>query len=201
MSARGSISPSTSEAPRFSGGSGRRLRRIPYGATRSYAASRARSARRGAPRGRPRMRVEPHGAHRAVSPRGALGRTLGGYRWGLARKGAAPRPGGVARGARRRGAPPATDSAALVLATPGAWIPRARASAWHGRMPEDAEPSTAPDYTLDRRVLILTLVALAIGGSRHRVADILVRLIGLFTNFFYYQPLSATHRWPGGNTN
>ncbi|HXQ29609.1 MAG TPA: chloride channel protein [Gemmatimonadales bacterium] len=66
-------------------------------------------------------------------------------------------------------------------------------------MTETTEPRTAPDYTLDRRVVLLTLVAVAIGALGALVADALLHLIDIFTNFFYYQRLSAAHVVPGGN--
>ena len=56
------------------------------------------------------------------------------------------------------------------------------------------------DFTTDKRVIPISLLAIAIGLISTAVAWALLRLIGLFTNLFYY------HRWntalvsPAGNT-
>src|ERR1700727_3855134 len=56
------------------------------------------------------------------------------------------------------------------------------------------------DFTTDWRVILSSLLAIAIGLISTVVAWVLLRLIGLFTNLFYY------HRWntalvsPAGNT-
>ncbi len=55
------------------------------------------------------------------------------------------------------------------------------------------------DFTTDRRVVVLTLMALVIGAIGALVAYALVWLIGVITNFAYYQRLSSAFVSPAGN--
>ena len=48
------------------------------------------------------------------------------------------------------------------------------------------------DFTTTARVLVLTGIAVLIGGVSACVAMGLVRLIGLFTHLFYYHQVSGT---------
>jgi H+/Cl- antiporter ClcA len=59
-------------------------------------------------------------------------------------------------------------------------------------MSEDAiAAARRGDFTADPRVLVLTLLAVLIGVMSAFVALALVRLIGFFTNLFYYQRISS----------
>ncbi len=55
------------------------------------------------------------------------------------------------------------------------------------------------DFTTDRRVVLLSIIAIGIGILSAFVALILLRLIGLFTNLFFYQRWSSTFVSPAGN--
>ncbi len=55
------------------------------------------------------------------------------------------------------------------------------------------------DFTTDTRVLKLALMAVVIGAISALVADVLVRLIGFFTNLFFYQRLSTDFTSPTEN--
>ena len=56
------------------------------------------------------------------------------------------------------------------------------------------------DYTRDTRILILTLMALVIGGVTAVIAYVLVRLIALVTNLAFYQQFSFGDSTPGTAT-
>jgi H+/Cl- antiporter ClcA/CBS domain-containing protein len=56
------------------------------------------------------------------------------------------------------------------------------------------------DFTRDTRILILSLMGLAIGGSSAVIAAVLVRLIALVTNLAFYQRLSAADSSPVNHT-
>ena len=56
------------------------------------------------------------------------------------------------------------------------------------------------DFTTDARVIPISLLAIVIGLLSTAVAWLLLRLIGLFTNLFYYQRWDTTLRSPAGNT-
>ena len=58
-----------------------------------------------------------------------------------------------------------------------------------------SRPSALRDFTVDRRVWLLTGVALFIGTGAAALAVVLLRAIALATNAFYYQRLSW--RWLG----
>jgi H+/Cl- antiporter ClcA/CBS domain-containing protein len=60
---------------------------------------------------------------------------------------------------------------------------------------------TAPlgDFTATRRMLPITLLAMAIGAVAAVVAFALLRLIGLFTNLFYYQRFDTSFVSPSGS--
>ncbi len=66
--------------------------------------------------------------------------------------------------------------------------------------PKHSRAAELGDFTTDARVIPISLLAIAIGLLSTVVAWLLLRLIGLFTNLFYY------HRWdtaltsPAGNT-
>ncbi len=55
------------------------------------------------------------------------------------------------------------------------------------------------DFTTTVRVIPITLIAIAIGALGACVAWFLLRLIGLFTNLFYYQRFSTSFASPVGN--
>jgi H+/Cl- antiporter ClcA/CBS domain-containing protein len=59
---------------------------------------------------------------------------------------------------------------------------------------------TQADFTVTPRVLLLSLLAIAIGLLSTLVAFALLRLIGLFTNLFYYQRWSTVLASPAANT-
>jgi CIC family chloride channel protein len=55
------------------------------------------------------------------------------------------------------------------------------------------------DFTTTIRVLPIMLIAIVIGASGAYVAWFLLRMIGLFTNLFYYQRVSTGFASPAGN--
>ena len=55
------------------------------------------------------------------------------------------------------------------------------------------------DFTATRRMIPISLFAIAIGALGAGVAWLLLRLIGLFTNIFYYQRFSTVFASPVGN--
>ena len=55
------------------------------------------------------------------------------------------------------------------------------------------------DFTTDKRVLVLSGMAIIIGALGSLVAYALIWLINLFTNLAYYQRLSAQDASPAGN--
>ena len=55
------------------------------------------------------------------------------------------------------------------------------------------------DFTTDRRVIVLSGMAVVIGTLGALVADALVWLIGVITNLSFYQNFSATFTSPAGN--
>jgi chloride channel protein, CIC family len=59
--------------------------------------------------------------------------------------------------------------------------------------------SAKGDFTADRRLILLSVIALIIGAICAVVAVILLRLIGLFTNLFFYGRLSVAFLSPAGN--
>jgi CIC family chloride channel protein len=69
------------------------------------------------------------------------------------------------------------------------------------RRPRAAPPSedALSDFTTDRRVLLLSLLALAVGVLGALVAYALVWLIGVITNLAYYQRFSPAFLSPAGN--
>ena len=59
-------------------------------------------------------------------------------------------------------------------------------------MTKDAEiEDRLADFTRDRRILLLTLMAVVIGASSAVVAKALVWLIAIFTNLTFYQRFSS----------
>jgi H+/Cl- antiporter ClcA len=62
-----------------------------------------------------------------------------------------------------------------------------------------SRPSALRDFTVDRRVWLLTGVALVIGTGAAALAVILLRAIALATNIFYYHRLSLAMMGPAGS--
>jgi len=56
------------------------------------------------------------------------------------------------------------------------------------------------DFTVDRRVWLLTAVALVIGTGAAGLAVLLLRAIALSTNLFYYHRFSFAMVGPAGST-
>lgn len=65
--------------------------------------------------------------------------------------------------------------------------------------PSSAEPFEKRDYAVNRRLLMLSVIALGIGALSTVAADVLVNLIRFFTNLFFYQILSLAERSPAGH--
>ena len=63
-----------------------------------------------------------------------------------------------------------------------------------------SRPSALRDFTVDRRVWLLTGVALVIGTGAAALAVLLLRAIALSTNLFYYHRFSFTLVGPAGST-
>jgi CIC family chloride channel protein len=61
------------------------------------------------------------------------------------------------------------------------------------------EPSALRDFTVDRRVWLLSSVAIGIGACATGLAVLLLRLIALSTNFFYYHRFSSVTVSPAGS--
>ncbi|SOY56865.1 Cl-channel, voltage gated [Cupriavidus taiwanensis] len=57
-------------------------------------------------------------------------------------------------------------------------------------------PVEKRDYAVNRRLLLLSVIALGIGALSTVAADVLVNLIRFFTNLFFYQTLSLAERSP-----
>ncbi|NOV22997.1 CBS domain-containing protein [Cupriavidus necator] len=57
-------------------------------------------------------------------------------------------------------------------------------------------PVEKRDYAVNRRLLLLSVIALGIGALSTLAADVLVNLIRFFTNLFFYQTLSLAERSP-----
>src|ERR1700689_3820674 len=62
-----------------------------------------------------------------------------------------------------------------------------------------SEPSVLRDFTVDRRVWLLSGVAIGIGACATVLAVLLLRCIALFTNLFYYHRLSTVAVSPPGS--
>jgi chloride channel protein, CIC family len=62
-----------------------------------------------------------------------------------------------------------------------------------------SEPSALRDFTVDRRVWLLSGVSIGIGACATGLAVLLLRLIALSTNLFYYHRLSAATISPAGS--
>ncbi len=63
-----------------------------------------------------------------------------------------------------------------------------------------SEPSALRDFTVDRRVWLLSGVALVIGMGATVLAVLLLRLIAISTNLFYYHRFSAVSVSPAGSS-
>lgn len=62
-----------------------------------------------------------------------------------------------------------------------------------------SEPSALRDFTVDRRVWLLSSVALVIGVGATLLATLLLRLIAISTNLFYYHRFSSVGVSPAGS--
>ena len=62
-----------------------------------------------------------------------------------------------------------------------------------------SRPSALGDFTVDRRVWLLTGVALLIGAGAAGLAVLLLRATALATNLFYYHRLSLALVGPAGS--
>ena len=62
-----------------------------------------------------------------------------------------------------------------------------------------SQPSILRDFTVDRRVWLLSAVALAVGTGAAGLAVLLLRCIALATNLFYYHRFSWTAVTPAGS--
>ncbi|RWA47873.1 hypothetical protein AU476_33560 [Cupriavidus sp. UYMSc13B] len=60
-------------------------------------------------------------------------------------------------------------------------------------------PVEKHDYAVNRRLLMLSVIALGIGALSTVAADVLVNLIRFFTNLFFYQTLSLAERSPANH--
>jgi CIC family chloride channel protein len=72
----------------------------------------------------------------------------------------------------------------------------------HGALPVSNHPASdhLGDFTVTPRVLLLSLMAIVIGLLSTLVAFVLLRLINLFTNLFYFQRWSTALASPAHNT-
>src|SRR5207247_55390 len=55
------------------------------------------------------------------------------------------------------------------------------------------------DFTADRRLIVISAIAVVVGGICAVVALVLLRLIAFFTNLFFYQRLSLATASPAGH--
>ena len=62
-----------------------------------------------------------------------------------------------------------------------------------------SQPSILRDFTVDRRVWLLSAVALVVGAGAAGLAVALLRCIALATNFFYYHRISSQTVSPAGS--
>jgi chloride channel protein, CIC family len=63
-----------------------------------------------------------------------------------------------------------------------------------------SRPSVLRDFTVDRRVWLMTGVALLIGTAAAGLAVLLLRAIAVSTNIFYFHRLSFSLVSPAGST-
>src|SRR2546425_5988334 len=79
-----------------------------------------------------------------------------------------------------------------------------RAADYIARVPlmtrSHAPDGTLGDFTADRRIIALAIMAAVIGAISAFVALALVRLIGLFTNLAYFHRVDTGFASPGANT-
>jgi len=59
--------------------------------------------------------------------------------------------------------------------------------------------TTKRDYSVDQRLLLLAALALLIGVISTLAANLLLKLIHLFTNLFFFQTFSLLDRSPASN--
>ena len=74
---------------------------------------------------------------------------------------------------------------------------------WSARGSRGSTPRLPPlpapgDFTADRRLIGISALAAATGALAAVIAVVLLRLIGLFTNLFYYQRVSFELIAPAG---
>jgi hypothetical protein len=62
-----------------------------------------------------------------------------------------------------------------------------------------SEPSVLRDFTVDRRVWLLSGVSIGIGACATALAVLLLRCIALSTNLFYYHRFSLAPVSPAGS--
>ncbi|HEV7500171.1 MAG TPA: chloride channel protein, partial [Vicinamibacteria bacterium] len=72
-------------------------------------------------------------------------------------------------------------------------------AAWWARLGLDETSSELGDFTTSRRVIPVSLLAIFIGVVASYVALVLLKLIGLFTNLFFFQRWSTALVSPAGN--
>lgn len=65
---------------------------------------------------------------------------------------------------------------------------------------ENSAAADLGDFTTTRRVIRISLLAIGIGIASAGIAWLLLRLIALFTNLFFYQRFSFENASPAGNT-
>ncbi|HQZ83249.1 MAG TPA: chloride channel protein [Pyrinomonadaceae bacterium] len=65
---------------------------------------------------------------------------------------------------------------------------------------ENSAAADLGDFTTTRRVIRISLLAIIIGVASAGIAWLLLRLIALFTNIFFYQTFSFDNASPAGNT-
>jgi H+/Cl- antiporter ClcA len=70
----------------------------------------------------------------------------------------------------------------------------------HGASADTPYPIEKRDYAVDRRLLTISLLAMAIGAASTLAADLLLHLIRLFTNLFFFQRLSLADASPANHT-
>ncbi|MEP7028202.1 MAG: chloride channel protein, partial [Candidatus Eisenbacteria bacterium] len=66
--------------------------------------------------------------------------------------------------------------------------------------PKSSPGRVRGDFTANHRLIGLSLLALGVGALCAAVAAVLLRLIALFTNLFYFHRLSSSAVSPAGNT-
>jgi H+/Cl- antiporter ClcA len=70
---------------------------------------------------------------------------------------------------------------------------------WFERLFPDEPPRELADFTATRRIIPVSIIAIVIGLVSALAALVLLRLIGTFTNLFFYQRWSSELTSPAGN--